>query len=125
MGHESFGGKTHVDLNLQGNEEGRAAERHLDFGYNGPPFRAGTSKCCEWSWGNHRAGPGKAADVTARDVILLMPHNDGIHDKEASPWQPECVLLGDEWRALKVKGYGDAPIGHQVKTGTKTCTMSG
>ena len=53
-----------------------------------------------------------------------MPHDDGIHDKEASPWQPESVLLGDEWSALKVQSYGYAPIGHQVKTGTQTCTMS-
>lgn len=53
-----------------------------------------------------------------------MPHNDGIHHKEASPWQPESVFLGDEWRALEVEGYGYAPIGHQVKTGTKICTIS-
>lgn len=122
--HESFGGKACVAQNPQGNEEGRGAEYHLDFGYNGPPFSAGTSKCSEWSWGNHRTGSSKAAEVTARDVILLMPHNDGIHDKEASPWQPECVLLGDEWSTLKVEAYGDAPVGHQVKTRTKTCTMS-
>lgn len=124
MRHESFGGETHVDHNLQGSEEGGARSSHLDFGHDGPPFRAGASECGERSWGHHGAGPGKAAEVTARDVILLMPHDNGIHDKEASPWQPESVLLGDEWSALKVQGYGYAPIGHQVKTGTQTCTMS-
>lgn len=123
MCYESFRGKTHVHHNLQSNEEVGAVEHHLDFRYNGSPFRAGPSKCCERSRGNHGTGPGKAADVTTRDVILLMPHNDGIHDKEAPPWQPECVLLGNERRTLEVEGYGHAPIGHQVKTGTKKCTM--
>lgn len=97
---------------------------HLDFGYDGPPFRAGAGECRERSWRHDRAGPGEAAEVTARDVILLVPHDDGIHDKEASPWQPESVLLRDEWSALKVQGYGYAPIGHQVKTGKQTCTVS-
>ncbi len=111
---------THVDHNLQGNEEAGEQSSHLDFGYNCPPFRAGACKCREWSWGHHRAGPGEAAEVTARDVIFLMPHDDGIHDKEASPWQPESVLLGDEWSTLKVQGYSYAHIGHQVKTGTQS-----
>lgn len=48
-----------------------------------------------------------------------MPHDDGIHDKEASPWQPERVLLGDEWGALKVQRHGDAPVGHQVEAGAE------
>lgn len=46
-----------------------------------------------------------------------MPHDNGVHDKEPSPWQPQSVLLGDEWSALKVQGYGYAPVGHQVETG--------
>lgn len=121
MWHESFGGQTNADHNRQDSEEVQSG--HLDFGYDGPSFRAGASKCSERSWGHHGAGPGKAAEVTARDIILLMPHDDGIHDKEASPWQPQSVLLGDEWSTLKVQGYGYAPIGHQVKTGTETCTM--
>lgn len=90
---------------------------HLDFRYNSPSFRAGTSKCSERSRGHHGAGPGETAEVAAGDIILFMPHDDGIHDKEASPWQPKSVLLGDEWSTLKVQGYGYAPIGHQVKTG--------
>jgi len=90
---------------------------HLDFGYDGAPFRAGAGEGCEWSRGHHGPGPGEAAQVTAGDVVLFVPHDDGIHDKEASPWQPESVLLGDEWGALKVQGYGYAPVGHQVKTG--------
>lgn len=110
---------------LQGSEEGWGIlEYYLDFGHDGAPFSAGAGKCSERSWGHHGDGPVEAAEVTAWDVILLMPHDDGIHDKETSPWQPESVLLGDEWSALKVQGYGYAPIGHQVKTGTQTCSMS-
>lgn len=101
MWHDSLWGLSHVDHRSS----------HLDFGYDGPSFRAGASKRSEWSRGHHWAGSGKAAEVTARDIILLMPHDDGIHDKEASPWQPECVLLGDEWSAFKAQGYGYAPIG--------------
>ncbi len=109
-------------MSLQGSEEVQSS--HLDFGYDCSPLRAGASECGEWSWGHHGAGPGKAAEVTARDVIFLMPHNDGIHDKEASPWQPQSVLLSDEWSALKVQGYGYAPIGYQVKAGTQIFSMS-
>lgn len=115
--HESFGGETLAD-------DCRGKNSHLDFRYNGPSFGAGASKCGERSGGHDRARSGKAAEVTAWDVILLMPHDDGIHDKEAPPWQPESVLLGDEWSTLKVQGYGYAPIGHQVKTGIQMCTMS-
>lgn len=114
-GIDHFGGQTNEDHHLEDSAEVQSS--HLDFRYNGPSFRAGTSKCSERSWGHHGAGPGETAEVTARDIILLMPHDDGIHDKEASPWQPKSVLLGDEWSTLKVQGYGYAPIGHQVKTG--------
>lgn len=120
MNHLKWG--THVDHNLRGS--GGVKSGHLDFWNDGAPFKAGAGKCSERSWGHHGAWPGKAAEVTAWDVILLMSHDDGIHDKEASPWQPESMLLGDEWSALKVQGYSYAPIGHQVKTGTETCTMS-
>lgn len=98
---------------------GEEGSSHLDLGHDGPPFSAGAGECGERSRGHHGTGPGEAAEVAARDVILLMPHDNGIHDKEASPWQPESVLLGDEWSALKVQGDGYAPIGHQVKTGTQ------
>lgn len=50
-----------------------------------------------------------------------MPHDDGIHDEKASPWQPESVLLSDEWCTLKVQGHRYAPIGHQVKAGAEKC----
>lgn len=93
---------------------------HLDFRYNGPSLRARSSKSSKQSWRHDRTGPGEAAEVTAGNIILLVPHNDGIHDKEASPWQPESVLLGDEWCTLQVQGYSYAPIGHQVKTGRET-----
>lgn len=119
MQHESFTGRPICIRTCRA-----GTEHHLDFRYNIPSFSTGPSECGERRWGHYRAGPGKAAQVTARDVILLMPHHDGIHDKETSPWQPECVLLGDEWSAFKVQGYGYAPIGHQVKTGTQMCTMS-
>ena len=110
MQRESFGGQTHVDQNMQGNEKGKSS--HLDFGHDRPSLQAGACKRSERSWGHHGAGPSKAAEVTARDIILLMPHDDGIHDKEATPWQPQSVLLGDKWCTLKVQGYGYAPIGH-------------
>lgn len=92
---------------------------HLDLRHDGPPLGAGPGEGGERRRRHHGAGPGEAAQVTARDVVLLVPHDDGIHDKEASPWQPESVLLGDEWSALKVQGYGDAPVGHQIKAGNE------
>lgn len=85
---------------------------HLDFWDDGSPLGAGAGKGGEGGRRHHRAGPGEAAEVTARDVVLLVPHDDGIHDEEASPWQPESVLLSDEWSTLKVQGYGYTPIGH-------------
>lgn len=98
---------------------GGAAEaaHHLDLWHHGPALGAGASEGGERRRGHHGAGPGEAAQVAARDVVLLVPHHDGIHDKEASPWQPERVLLGDEWGALEVQRHGDAPVGHQVEAG--------
>lgn len=90
---------------------------HLNFRDHRPPFRAGAGERGERSRRHHGDGPAKAAEVTARDVILLVPHHHGVHDEEASPWQPQRVLLGDEWSTLKVQGDGYAPVGHQVKTG--------
>lgn len=105
-----------------GAAKGEAVRRgggHLDLRHDGPPLRAGAGEGGERRRRHHGTGPGEAAQVTARDVVLLVPHDDGIHDKEASPWQPESVLLGDEWSALKVQGYGNAPVGHQVKAGNE------
>lgn len=92
-------------------------EHHLDFGHHCPPFRAGAGEGCERRRRHHRDGPGEAAEVAARDVIFLVPHDNGVHDKEPSPWQPQSVLLSDEWSALKVQSYGYAPVGHQVEAG--------
>lgn len=96
---------------------------HLDLWNNGAPLRAGASKCSEWSRGHQRTGPAKAAEITAGNIIFLMPHHNGIHDKKSSPRQPEGMLLGDEWCTLKVQGHCYAPIGHQVETGRETCRM--
>lgn len=96
---------------------------HLDLWNNGAPLRAGASKGSEWSWGHQRTRPAKAAEITAGNIIFLMPHDNGIHDKKPSPWQPESMLLGDEWRPLKVQGHCYAPIGHQVEAGRQTCRM--
>lgn len=74
---------------------------HLDFGHSVAPLRAGASKCGERRRRHSGTGASEAAQVTARDVIFLVPHDDGIHDKEASPRQPQSVLLSDEWSSLK------------------------
>lgn len=107
-----------------GRRIGREAALHLDFRNDRPPFRAGAGKGGERGRGHHGDGPAETAKVTARDVVLLVPHDDGVHDKETSPWQPQSVLLRDEWSALKVQSDGDAPVGHQVKTGEQMWRMS-
>lgn len=44
-----------------------------------------------------------------------MSHDDGLHDKEAIPWQPQCVLLGDEGSPLEVQDNGDPTDGNEIK----------
>lgn len=62
-----------------------------------------------------RVGAGEVAQVAAGNLILLMAHDDGFHNKEAIPRQPEGVLLCDERCPLKPQDDGDAAIGDQVK----------
>jgi hypothetical protein len=44
-----------------------------------------------------------------------MSHDDGLHDKEAIPGQPEGVLLCDERRPLEPQDDGETPVCDQVK----------
>lgn len=100
---------------------GGAAEvsGHLDLRHDGPALGARAGEGGERRRRHQRAGPGEAAQIAAWNVVLLVPHDDGIHDKEASPWQPERVLLGDKRGALEVQRHGDAPVGHQVEAGVE------
>lgn len=60
-------------------------------------------------------GAGKAAQVTAGNLIFLVAHGDGFHDEEAIPREPEGVLLGDERCTLEAQDDGNASVGDQVK----------
>lgn len=44
-----------------------------------------------------------------------MPHDDGFHDKEAVPGQPEGMLLRDEGCPFESQDDGDAAVRDQVK----------
>ena len=120
--HESFGGKGNRLYIPKQQGPYRVGKKemergcHLNFGDDGSPLGAGAGEGGERSGGHHWAGPGEAAEVTARDVVLLVPHDDGVHDEEASPWQPEGVLLCDERSTLKAQGDGYTAVGDQVKT---------
>lgn len=58
---------------------------YLDFWDNGSFLSTGASEGCQWGWRDHWVGSGKVAQVTAGDLILLVSHDDGFHDKEAVP----------------------------------------
>ena len=88
---------------------------YLNFRYNVAPLHAGPSEGGERSGCHHGAGPGEAAQVTAGDVIDLVPHDDCVHDEEAPPRQPQGVLLGDEGSTLKAQGDGHTSAGDQVE----------
>lgn len=88
---------------------------YLNLRYDVAPLRAGTSEGSERGGCHHRAGPGEAAQVTAGDVVNLVPHDDSVHDEEAAPRQPQRVLLGDEGSALEAKRDGHAAVGDQVE----------
>lgn len=88
---------------------------YLNFWNDGPFFRTGAGERCQWGRRQDRVGAGKVAQVTAGNLILLVAHDDGLHDKEAIPRQPEGVLLCDERGPLEPQGDGDAAIRDQVK----------
>lgn len=44
-----------------------------------------------------------------------MSHDDGFHDKEAAPGQPEGMLLRDEGCSFESQDDGDAAVSDQVK----------
>lgn len=75
----------------------------------------GAGEGCQWGWRHDRIGAGEIAQVAAGNLILLMSHDDGFHDKEAIPRQPEGVLLCDERCPLEPQDDGDAAICDQVK----------
>lgn len=56
---------------------------HLDLRDDATPLGTRPGEGGQRSGQNDRAGPGEAAEVTAGDVVDLVPHDDGVHDKEA------------------------------------------
>lgn len=88
---------------------------YLDFRDNGALLCTGAGKGRQRGRRHDRVGAGEAAQVTAGDLILLVPHDDGFHDEEAIPRQPEGVLLCDEGGPLEPQDDGDAAVGDQVK----------
>lgn len=88
---------------------------YLNFRNDGASLCTGAGEGCQWGWRHNRVGTGEVAQVTAGDLILFMSHDDGFHDEEAIPRQPEGVLLCDERRPLEPQDDGDAPICDQIK----------
>ena len=88
---------------------------YLDFRDNGTLLCTGAGEGCQRGRRHDRVGAGEAAQVTAGDFILLVPHDDGFHDKEAIPRQPQGVLLCDEGGPLEPQDDGDAAVGDQIK----------
>lgn len=88
---------------------------YLNFWNDGAFLRTGAGEGRQRGWRHDRVGAGKVAQVTAGDLILFMSHDDGFHDKEAVPRQPESVLLCDERCPLEPEDDGDTAICDQVK----------
>lgn len=88
---------------------------YLNFRNDGAFLCTGAGKGCQWGWRHNRVGAGEVAQVAAGNLILFMAHDDGLHDKEAVPRQPEGMLLGDERCPLETQDDGDAAICDQVK----------
>lgn len=88
---------------------------YLNFRNDGTFFCTGAGEGCQWGRRQDRVGAGEVAQVTAGNLILLVAHDDGFHDKEAIPRQPEGVLLCDERGPLEPQDDGDAAIRDQVK----------
>lgn len=88
---------------------------YLNFWNDGAFLCTGAGKGRQRGWRHDRVGAGEVAQVTAGNLILLMSHDDGFHDKEAIPRQPEGVLLCDERCPLKPEDDRDAAICDQVK----------
>lgn len=97
---------------------------HLNLWNDVAPLDAGPGERRQRGRQDDGHGTGEAAQVTAGDVIDLVSHHDGVHDKEAPPRQQQGVLLSDERSTLKPQGYGHTPVTHQVKAEEKrTCTV--
>lgn len=92
---------------------------HLDLGHYDASVLTGRGEGSERSWQYYGTWACETAEVTAGDVVHFMAHDDGVHDKETWPRQPQCVLLHDERRPLEAQCYGHAPTGKQVKTETE------
>ena len=56
---------------------------YLNFGDDAAPLRAVPSEGGQGSRQNDWTGPGEAAEVTAGDIVDLMPHDNGVHNEEA------------------------------------------
>lgn len=89
---------------------------YLNFRNDVASLRADASKGGEWGGRHQGARPGEAAQVAAGDVVDLVAHDDGVHDEEAAPRQPQRVLLGDEGSAFETQRDGHSATGDQVET---------
>lgn len=88
---------------------------YLNFWNDGAFLCTGAGEGRQRGWRHDRVGAGEVAQVTAGNLILFMSHDDGFHDKEAIPRQPEGVLLCDERRPFEPQDDGDAAVCDQVK----------
>lgn len=90
-------------------------DSYLDFRNNGAFLRTGACKCCQRGWGDNGVGAGEVAEITAWNLILFVPHDNGFHYKKAIPRQPQCVFLSDERSPLKVEDNGDPADSDKIK----------
>lgn len=88
---------------------------YLNFWNDGAFLRTRAGEGRQWGWRHDGVGAREVAQVTAGNLVLLVSHDDGFHDEEAIPRQPESVLLCDERCPLEPEDDGDAAICDQVK----------
>lgn len=98
---------------------------YLDLWDNGAFLSTGAGERRQGGWRHHGVGAGEVAQVAAGNLILLVSHDDGFHDKEAVPGQPEGMLLRDEGCPFESQDDGDAAVRDQVKAAGRRTAATG
>lgn len=61
------------------------AVKYLNFWHDRSFLCTGAGEGRQWGWRHDWVGAGEVAKVTAGNLILLMPHDNSLHDKETIP----------------------------------------
>lgn len=93
----------------------RSAVLHLCLRYDGFLSWLGAEEGGERGCNHKRVRPDEAAQVTARDRVLLCLKHQSVHSIELAPGQPHCALLAQEGGALKPQSQRCTAVSDQVK----------